>query len=109
MTTTFTPAFDISPVGTTAALGRNLRLRRLFGADADLAVSANDVHYNEWNIVGASSCRLDGFHAVAPMVASGALPVAELIGTQLPLDRAVEALHLAGSGADMRVGVNPWA
>ena len=80
-----------------------------FGADADLAVSANDVHYNEWNIVGASSCRLDGFHAVAPMVASGALPVAELIGTQLPLDRAVEALDLAGSGADMRVGVNPWA
>ena len=80
-----------------------------FGADADLAVSANDVHYNEWNIVGASSCRLDGFHAVAPMVASGALPVGELIGTQLPLDRAVEALDLAGSGADMRVGVDPWA
>ncbi|MDV3127336.1 alcohol dehydrogenase catalytic domain-containing protein [Mycobacterium sp. 21AC1] len=80
-----------------------------FGADADLAVSANDVHYNEWTIVGASSCRLDGFHAVAPMVASGQLPVAELIGTQLPLDRAVEAIQLAGSGADMRVGVDPWA
>ena len=31
-----------------------------------------------------------------PMVAAGALPVAELIGTQLPLDRAVEALDLAG-------------
>ncbi|MGV0814300.1 alcohol dehydrogenase catalytic domain-containing protein [Mycolicibacterium boenickei] len=80
-----------------------------FGADADLALSANDVHYNEWNIVGASSCRLDGFHAVAPMVSNGQLPVAELIGTQLPLDNAVEALTLAGSGADMRVGVNPWA
>jgi L-iditol 2-dehydrogenase len=80
-----------------------------FGADADLAVSANDVHYNEWNIVGASSCRLDGFHAVAPMVTAGTLPVAELIGTQLPLDRAVDALDLAGSGADMRVGVDPWA
>jgi 2-desacetyl-2-hydroxyethyl bacteriochlorophyllide A dehydrogenase len=80
-----------------------------FGADADLAVSANDVHYNEWTIVGASSCRLDGFHAVAPMVASGQLPVSELIGTQLPLDRAVEAIQLAGSGADMRVGVDPWA
>jgi L-iditol 2-dehydrogenase len=80
-----------------------------FGADAELAVSANDVHYNEWKIVGASSCRLDGFHAVAPMVAAGTLPVAELIGTQLPLDRAVEALDLAGSGADMRVGVDPWA
>jgi L-iditol 2-dehydrogenase len=80
-----------------------------FGADAELAVSANDVHYNEWTIVGASSCRLDGFHAVAPMVASGSLPVAELIGTQLPLDKAVDALKLAGSGADMRVGVDPWA
>jgi L-iditol 2-dehydrogenase len=80
-----------------------------FGADAELAVSANDVHYNEWTIVGASSCRLDGFHAVAPMVAAGTLPVGELIGTQLPLDRAVDALDLAGSGADMRVGVDPWA
>jgi 2-desacetyl-2-hydroxyethyl bacteriochlorophyllide A dehydrogenase len=80
-----------------------------FGADADLAVSANDVHYNEWTIVGASSCRLDGFHAVAPLVASGSLPVAELIGTQLPLDRAAEAIALAGSGADMRVGVDPWS
>ena len=80
-----------------------------FGADADLAVSANDVHYNEWKIVGASSCRLDGFHAVAPLVASGTLPVSELIGTQLPLDRAAEAIGLAGSGADMRVGVDPWA
>jgi len=80
-----------------------------FGADAELAVSVNDVHYNEWTIVGASSCRLDGFHAVAPMVAAGTLPVADLIGTQLPLDRAVEALDLAGSGADMRVGVDPWA
>lgn len=80
-----------------------------FGADADLAVSANDVHYNEWTIVGASSCRLDGFHAVAPLVASGSLPVAELIGTQLPLDRAPEALALARSGTDMRVGVDPWA
>ena len=80
-----------------------------FGADAELAVSANDVHYNEWNIVGASSCRLDGFHAVAPMVAGGTLPVAQLIGTQLPLNQAVEALDLAASGADMRVGVDPWA
>jgi len=91
------------------APGASISVFAGFGADAELAVSANDVHYNEWTIVGASSCRLDGFHAVAPMVASGALPVAELIGTQLPLDRAAEALDLAASGADMRVGVDPWA
>jgi len=91
------------------APGASISVFAGFGADAELAVSANDVHYNEWTIVGASSCRLDGFHAVAPMVASGALPVADLIGTQLPLEQAVEALDLAGSGADMRVGVDPWA
>jgi len=99
----------LTPYLASLAPGARVSVFAGFGADADLAVSANDVHYNEWTIVGASSCRLDGFHAVAPMVASGELPVAELIGTQLPLDHAVEAIRLAGSGADMRVGVDPWA
>lgn len=99
----------LTPYLANLAPGARVSVFAGFGADADLAVSANDVHYNEWTIVGASSCRLDGFHAVAPMVASGQLPVAELIGTQLPLDQAVEAISLAGSGADMRVGVDPWA
>lgn len=99
----------LTPYLSALAPGARISVFAGFGADADLAVSANDVHYNEWTIVGASSCRLDGFHAVAPMVTSGALPVAELIGSQLPLDRAVEALDLAQSGADMRVGIDPWA
>jgi L-iditol 2-dehydrogenase len=43
------------------------------------------------------------------MVDSGRLKVADLIGTQLPLGRAEEAIGLAASGADMRVGVDPWA
>ena len=72
-------------------------------------VVANDIHYNEWEIVGASSCRLDGFHAVAGLIADGRLQVADLIGSQLPLDRTGEALELAASGKDMRVGVDPWA
>ncbi len=42
MTSTFTPAFDINPTGTTAALGRNLRLRRLFGADGRTVTVALD-------------------------------------------------------------------
>ena len=37
MSTTFTPAFDINPTGTTPALGRELRLRRLFAADGRTA------------------------------------------------------------------------
>ena len=42
MTATFTPAFDINPTGTTAALGRNLRLRRLFAADGRTVTVALD-------------------------------------------------------------------
>ena len=99
----------LTPYLTCLAPGASISVFAGFGADADLAVSANDVHYNEWSIVGASSCRLDGFHAVAPLVASGALPVGQLIGTQLPLDYVVTALDLAQSGTDMRVGVDPWA
>ena len=97
------------PYVSTLAPGASVSVFAGFGADAALSLSANDVHYNEWNIVGASSCRLDGFHAVAPLVASGALPVSELIGSQLPLNQAEKALELAGSGADLRVGVDPWA
>jgi class I fructose-bisphosphate aldolase len=42
MTTTFTPAFDINRAGTTPALGRELRLRRLFGADGRTLTVALD-------------------------------------------------------------------
>lgn len=42
MTTTFTPAFDINRSGTTPALGRELRLRRLFGADGRTLTVALD-------------------------------------------------------------------
>ena len=42
MSTTFTPAFDINPTGTTPALGRELRLRRLFAADGRTLTVALD-------------------------------------------------------------------
>ncbi|WP_298868317.1 alcohol dehydrogenase catalytic domain-containing protein [uncultured Microbacterium sp.] len=80
-----------------------------FPASAMLEIAANDIHYNEWEFVGASSCHLDGFHAVAELISSGTVRVDDLIGSVLPLDRAQDALDLAASGGDMRVGVNPWA
>ncbi|MGB8384560.1 MAG: hypothetical protein WCG47_25530 [Dermatophilaceae bacterium] len=42
MSTTFTPAFDVNRTGTTSALGRGLRLRRLFGADGRTLTVALD-------------------------------------------------------------------
>jgi L-iditol 2-dehydrogenase len=43
------------------------------------------------------------------MVRSGALQVDDLVGTQVPIDDVVDAIELAASGRDMRVGVAPWA
>ncbi|QPL06145.1 MULTISPECIES: alcohol dehydrogenase catalytic domain-containing protein [Actinomyces] len=80
-----------------------------FNSDAVLELVANDIHYNEYEIVGASSCRLENFQQAAPMINDGRLKVADLIGTQLPLARAAEAIDLAASGSDMRVGVDVWA
>lgn len=79
-----------------------------FGSEADLVIPANDIHYNEWEIVGASSCRLDDFRAVADLVSTGRIQVDDLVGSRLALDQTVDALDLAASGKDMRVGVDPW-
>jgi len=98
-----------TPYTSALAPGARVSVFAGFPSSAELSVVANDIHYNEWEIVGASSCRLDGFHAVAALIADGRLHVADLIGTQLPLDRTSEALELAASGKDMRVGVDPWA
>lgn len=79
-----------------------------FNSGDVLELIANDIHYNEYEIVGASSCRLENFHDVAALISSGQLQVADLIGTQLPLDQATAALDLVASGKDLRVGVDPW-
>ncbi|GAA2404133.1 zinc-dependent dehydrogenase [Actinomadura vinacea] len=80
-----------------------------FGGEGSmLEIPANDVHYNEWTVVGASSCRLDGFRAVAGMISAGELRVGDLVGTQLPIDDTVKAIELVASGRDMRVGIAPW-
>lgn len=80
-----------------------------FNAGEILSIVANDIHYNEYEVVGASSCRLENFHAVAGLVTAGKLRVADLIGTRLPLDEVVGALDLVASGKDLRVGIDPWA
>jgi L-iditol 2-dehydrogenase len=79
-----------------------------FNSGDVLDIPANDIHYNEYEVVGASSCRLENFQTVAPMVASGQLQVADLVGTQLSLEQVHEAFELVASGKDLRVGVDPW-
>lgn len=79
-----------------------------FNAGDQLSILANDIHYNEYEVVGASSCRVENFHAVADLVRQGKLHVGDLIGTQYPLSQVTDALDRVASGKDLRVGVDPW-
>lgn len=99
----------LTPYLTALAPGARVSVFAGFPSSAALEIVANDIHYNEWEFVGASSCRLDGFHAIAELVASRKLQLGDLIGSVLPLDQTVEALALVASGSDMRVGVDPWS
>ncbi|MFT4280858.1 alcohol dehydrogenase catalytic domain-containing protein [Microbacterium sp.] len=99
----------LTPYVSALAPGARISVFAGFASAAEISIVANDIHYNEWEIVGASSCRLDGFHAVADLITSGRLKVDDLVGSRLPLAQTVDALALAASGKDMRVGVDPWS
>lgn len=74
-----------------------------------LAVPANEVHYNEYSLVGSSSCHLSDFESVAAMVADGTLQVDDLVTTTMPIDDTVGALQAAKAGQDLRVGISARA
>lgn len=71
-----------------------------------LQVAANEVHYNEYSLVGSSSCHLSDFQYVASLVADGTLKVDDLVTTTLSIDDTVGALEAAKAGRDLRVGVS---
>jgi 2-desacetyl-2-hydroxyethyl bacteriochlorophyllide A dehydrogenase len=71
-----------------------------------LQVPANEIHYNEYSLVGSSSCHLTDFEYVASLVAGGTLEVDDLVTTTLSIDDTVGALEAAKAGRDLRVGVS---
>ncbi|WP_026545210.1 alcohol dehydrogenase catalytic domain-containing protein [Arthrobacter sp. 35/47] len=70
-----------------------------------LQLSANEVHYNEYVLVGSSSCHLSDFQYVASLVADGTLEVEDLVTTTFSIDDTVGAIEAAKAGRDLRVGV----
>lgn len=71
-----------------------------------LQVPANEVHYNEYSLIGSSSCHLSDFQYVASLVADGTLQVNDLVTSTLSIDDTVAALEAAKAGRDLRVGVS---
>jgi L-iditol 2-dehydrogenase len=72
-----------------------------------ITCDANIVHYREVAIVGANGSSPDHNRRALELIASGAVPVADLITHRLPLERAVEGIHTMTSGEAIKVTVEP--
>jgi L-iditol 2-dehydrogenase len=72
-----------------------------------IACDSNLVHYRELTIVGANGSSPAHNAGALGLIASGSVPVADLITRRLPLDRALEAFEVVARGEAIKVTVEP--
>ncbi|GAA4429229.1 zinc-dependent dehydrogenase [Actinokineospora soli] len=72
-----------------------------------IACDSNLVHYRELTIVGANGSSPDHNKRALELIATGAVPVDDLITHHLPLDRVMEAIEVVASGAAIKVTIEP--
>jgi L-iditol 2-dehydrogenase len=72
-----------------------------------IALDANLVHYRELTIVGANGSSPAHNAEALALIASGAVPVADLITHRLPLDQALAAFDIVARGEAIKVTVEP--
>jgi L-iditol 2-dehydrogenase len=72
-----------------------------------IACDSNLVHYRELTIVGANGSSPDHNKRALELIASGAVPVSDLITHHLPLDQVLEAIRIVSSGEGIKVTIEP--
>jgi L-iditol 2-dehydrogenase len=72
-----------------------------------ITCDANIVHYCEVGIVGANGSSPAHNRQALELIATGAVPVSDLITHRLPLERTLEGIHTATSGEAIKVTVEP--
>jgi L-iditol 2-dehydrogenase len=91
-------------------LARRGRLS-LFGGlpkdSASITVDANLVHYRELTLVGVNGSTPAHNKSALELIASGAVPVADLITHRLPLDDVLEAIEIVARGEAIKVTIEP--
>ena len=99
--------------GTAQEQGLRMLARRgrlsLFGGLAkdapNITVDANLVHYRELTIVGVNGSSPEHNRTALDLIASGAVPVADLITHRLPLDRVLDAIDIVARGEAIKVTI----
>jgi len=91
-------------------LARRGRLSLFGGLPKDaptITVDSNLVHYRELTIVGVNGSSPAHNKQALELIASGAVPVADLITHHLPLDQVLEALEIVARGEAIKVTIEP--
>ncbi|WBU38621.1 zinc-dependent dehydrogenase [Homoserinibacter sp. YIM 151385] len=91
-------------------LARRGRLSLFGGLAKDapmITVDANLVHYRELTLVGVNGSSPAHNREALELIASGRVPVADLVTHRLPLDRVLEAFDLVASGDAIKVTIEP--
>ena len=91
-------------------LARRGRLSLFGGLPKDAAtisVDANLVHYRELTLVGVNGSTPEHNKRALELIASGAVPVADLITHRLPLDDVLEGIEIVARGDAIKVTIEP--
>ncbi|MGH3100156.1 MAG: zinc-dependent dehydrogenase [Thermoleophilia bacterium] len=72
-----------------------------------MTFDANIVHYREVGIVGANGSSPAHNQQALALIASGAVPVADLITSRLPLEGTIEGIQMVTRGEGIKVTVEP--
>jgi L-iditol 2-dehydrogenase len=72
-----------------------------------ITLDSNLVHYRELTLVGANGSSPTHNRQALQLIASGAVPVADLITHRLPLERVLDAFGIVARGEAIKVTVQP--
>jgi L-iditol 2-dehydrogenase len=75
--------------------------------DPTITVDSNVVHYSELTIVGANGSSPEHNRRALGLIATGAVPVKDLITVRLPLERVLDALDIVARGEAIKVTIEP--
>ncbi|GAB3406790.1 zinc-dependent dehydrogenase [Schumannella luteola] len=91
-------------------LARRGRLSLFGGLPKDAAVialDANLVHYRELSVLGVNGSSPAHNAEALRLIATGAVPVADLITHRLPLEQVLEGIELVARGEAIKVTIEP--
>jgi L-iditol 2-dehydrogenase len=91
----------------TARSGRISFFGGLPKAAPTITLDSNLVHYRELTIVGANGSSPEHNRRALDLIATGQVPVHDLITHRLPLDRVLDAIGIVAAGEGIKVTIEP--